>query len=147
MDASLRAFWNLLEATLVERHGVKPVHTFEEIETLIERFPENIRLVTAHTHDGEMLCGTLLFLTQRVAHSQYIAASPLGRTLSALDFLFVTLIENIRANGIGGFTPDFFDFGISTESHGRVLNEGLIVQKELFGGSCVNYDEYILNIV
>lgn len=147
MDASLRAFWNLLEVTLVERHGVKPVHTFEEIETLTERFPDNIRLVTAHTHDGEMLCGTLLFLTQRVAHSQYIAASPLGRTLSALDFLFVTLIEDIRANGIGGFTPDFFDFGISTESHGRVLNEGLIAQKELFGGSCVNYDEYILNIV
>ena len=36
----------------------------------------------------------------------------------------------------------YFDFGISTEDGGRVLNEGLIYQKEGFGGRAVCYDTY-----
>lgn len=146
-ERSLRTFWTLLEATLKEQHGVTPTHSFEEIERLCGAFPKNIRLVTVSSAEGEMLCGTLLFLTQQVAHAQYIAASPRGRALRALDFLFVTLIEAIQKEGISGYTPAYFDFGISTESHGNVLNEGLIEQKERFGGYTVNYDEYILNIV
>ena len=39
-----------------------------------------------------------------------------------------------------------FDFGISTEERGTVLNEGLITQKEEFGASAVVYDVYELSL-
>ena len=50
-----------------------------------------------------------------------------------LIFLFVTLIEAIQKEGISGYTPAYFDFGISTESHGNVLNEGLTNRKNVSG--------------
>ena len=40
----------------------------------------------------------------------------------------------------------YIDFGTSTEQGGTYLNEGLIKQKEGFGGRAVVYDTYELNI-
>ena len=41
---------------------------------------------------------------------------------------------------------EYFDFGISTEDNGRYLNEGLITQKQEFGGRGVVYDFYELKV-
>jgi hypothetical protein len=41
---------------------------------------------------------------------------------------------------------DYLDFGISTEQGGHVLNEGLIANKERFGGRAVMYDAYEITI-
>lgn len=133
------AFWKVLENTLMERHHCSPTHTLEEIKLLQSRFPENIKLYTT-TLNGEIIAGTVVYETKTVAHLQYIAASPAGRDCGALDILITHLIYNIY--------PDkkYIDFGISTEEGGRVLNEGLIRQKEGFGGSAVVYDTYELNI-
>ncbi len=147
VGGSLQAFWAIVEATLLQRHGVRPTHSYEEIAKLSAAFPDNICLLTVASPEGEMLCGALLFLSERVVHAQYIAASARGRSMKVLDFFLVTLLEDIQKRGILGFDPEYFDFGISTESQGSVLNEGLIEQKEGFGGYTVNYDEYILNIV
>lgn len=129
------AYWQLLTDTLLTAHGIAPVHTLAEIELLASRFPGNIRLVTA-TLDGEMLAGTVLYVTGRVVHTQYIAASPEGKRLHALDFLMLTIIPEALERRA------FFDFGISTEQRGRYLNTGLIHQKEGFGGRGVCYDTY-----
>lgn len=40
----------------------------------------------------------------------------------------------------------YLDFGISTEDSGKVLNEGLISQKESFGGRTVVYQTWELVI-
>lgn len=40
----------------------------------------------------------------------------------------------------------YFDFGVSVEDGGRYLNEGLIFQKEGFGGRAVMYDTYELSL-
>ena len=50
------------------------------------------------------------------------------------------LIDTVYAN------KRFIDFGISTEQGGTVLNEGLIKQKEGFGGRAVVYDTYELEV-
>jgi hypothetical protein len=39
-----------------------------------------------------------------------------------------------------------FDFGISTENSGFFLNEGLLFQKESFGGRAIVYETYKLLI-
>ena len=83
-----------------------------------------------------MLGGTVLYVSNRVVHSQYIAASPRGKELHVLDLLFQEVIRESLKDHV------FFDFGISTEKHGTYLNEQLIYQKEGFGGRGICYDWY-----
>ena len=130
-----RPFWYILTENLNRRYGLNPVHTVREMELLHQRMPEHIRLFVA-THGAEVVGGTVLYITNRVVHSQYIAASPLGKQLHALDLLFSTLIDESLQHHA------FFDFGISTEKHGTYLNEQLIYQKEGFGARGICYDWY-----
>ena len=41
---------------------------------------------------------------------------------------------------------DWFSFGTSNQKEGAVLNEGLITQKEEFGGSACVFDFYEFDI-
>ena len=120
---------------LKERHNTKAVHTGAELKLLAERFPENIALYGAFLND-EFLAGTLVYSTPTVAHTQYITTTEKGRDMFAFDFLGNELISNVYADKI------WFDFGISTEEGGKILNEGLCQQKETFGGRGVTYDFY-----
>ena len=128
-------FWQILEHNLRSRYGLAPVHSVDEIMLLHNRLPDHIRLFVAK-YQGETLGGTVLFVTPRVVHSQYIAASEQGKQLHVLDLLFQTVIRESLV------THPYFDFGISTEKHGTWLNEALIYQKEGFGGRGVCYDWY-----
>lgn len=130
-----RPFWQILTNNLQERYGLNPVHTVEEIELLHHRMPNHIRLVVVK-EGAETIGGTVLYVSDRVVHSQYIAASPKGKQLHALDMLFDVVIRKSLA------THAYFDFGISTEKHGTYLNTQLIYQKEGFGGRGICYDWY-----
>lgn len=129
------AFWPILAKNLRDRYGLTVVHSQEEIQLLHSRFPDRIRLVVAKQGE-ETLGGTVLYCSDRVVHSQYIAASPRGKELHALDLLFQQVIAEALK------THAFFDFGISTEKHGTYLNDQLIYQKEGFGGRGICYDWY-----
>jgi hypothetical protein len=120
-------FWRLLEDVLCRRHAAVPTHSLEEITLLAERFPDNIALYTAESGE-EIAAGCVMFVTDRVAHTQYMAASEKGRETGALDALVHRLMTETYAD------RRYFDFGVSTENGGRVLNEGLAGQKEGFGG-------------
>jgi hypothetical protein len=130
-----QVYWKLLSSHLEARFATQPVHSREEIERLQRRFPDNIKLYVAKA-GGEVLAGTVIYESRMVAHVQYIASSESGRQSGALDRLFLDLL--------GGPFRDkpFFDFGISNQEHGRVLNKGLIEQKEGFGGRAVVHDFY-----
>lgn len=132
-------FWDILTTILQTRHNSRPVHTQEEIKLLHNLFPENIKLYTANYH-GEPVAGIVVYETERTAHFQYIATSDEGCSIGALDMLVSHLIENVYAN------KRYIDFGTSTEQGGTYLNNGLIAQKEGFGGRAVVYDTYELNI-
>ncbi len=134
----LHEFWPILEQVLMERHGLRPVHTVEEMELLQGRFPNEIELWTAR-HDGNAVAGVVMYYAGPVAHAQYIAASPQGRDLKALPLLFSRLLAEARERGFR-----YFDFGVSTEDGGRRLNEGLMAQKSRMGGRGVLYNTYTL---
>ena len=143
----LPQFWQTLDHVLSTRHHTHPVHTLDELRLLMSRFPEQIVLHTlvSSTSDiaggGKVLAGCLLFIMPTVVHVQYIAASDEGRATCALDLLFHLIIAQLQTAMPG---IRYLDFGISTEDHGRWLNEGLIFQKEGFGARAVCYDEYLL---
>lgn len=128
-------FWHVLEDNLGNRYNAKPVHTASEMKLLMLRFPNNIKLYVAKMN-GEIVGGTLIYVTPQVVHTQYISASVEGKKHGALDLLFDYIINKVYAN------CRYFDFGKSTEQGGAYLNEPLIFQKEGFGGRGVCYDWY-----
>jgi hypothetical protein len=132
-------FWPLLTRNLDARFGIAPVHSLAEMQGLCGRFPEHVGLHLASL-GREILAGVVVYESARVAHAQYIAASENGRETGALDLLFLHLLQTTFANKC------FFDFGISNEQQGRVLNRGLIEQKEGFGARAVAHDFYRLDL-
>ncbi|QIZ52427.1 GNAT family N-acetyltransferase [Dickeya zeae] len=137
----LPKLWDVLIDNLNRKHGVNPVHTVQEILLLIDRFPENIECVVA-LNGEEVVAGTLLFKTIQVAHAQYIASSELGYELSALDAVFEHCITRSKDDG-----KRWFDFGISTENGGLVLNKGLYQFKSEFGGGGIVHEFFQLSLV
>lgn len=129
------AFWNILNNNLQQKYHTRPVHSNEELQLLISRFPENI-IGYSVLKDEEVIAGTIIFITPQVIHTQYIGASEKGKEEGALDLLFDYLINQKKWNA------PYFDFGKSTEDRGNYLNTNLIHQKEGFGGRGVSYDTY-----
>lgn len=124
----LPPLWAVLTDNLMRRHGVRPVHSLDEIALLADRFPMNIRCF-AGLAGNEVVAGVVVFSTATVDHAQYIASTESGLRISALDLVFERCIVEAGRNG-----KRWFDFGISTEREGTVLNEGLYQFKSEFGG-------------
>lgn len=129
------AFWTNLTDVLMAGHGAKPVHSYDEIAALKKTFPENIKVFSASLN-GEQMAGAVMFITDTVAHTQYLYNTAAGRDVGALDGLVDYLVKTVFAD------KEYFDFGISNEQQGRYLNEGLISQKEGFGARAVVHDFY-----
>jgi hypothetical protein len=121
-------FWKILSDNLSEKHEVSPVHSLKEIQVLAERFPGDILCVCAE-HDGALVAGTILFVTNQALHTQYIASNLIGREVSALD---AVIDYGIALGNSAG--KRWFDFGINNENNGLVLNDSLYAFKNGFGG-------------
>ena len=135
------AYWAILQEVLDKRHGKVPTHNAQELRLLAERFPENIRLFVVKGQNGVPIAGTYVFIyNNNVVHTQYMTATDAARKTGALDLLVDYLINRYAP------THTFLDFGISTEDDGRWLNEGLIYQKEGFGGRGICYKEYVISL-
>lgn len=141
MNADINSFWHILEDNLMERFHAKPVHSLQEITMLSERFPENITCCTVLNSEGNTLAGTILFISDRVVRTQYISASHEGKKCNALDFLMLTLVRQYKECQ----NYRYLEFGTSMDEDGINLNEGLILQKEGFGGRSIACQEYVLN--
>lgn len=130
------SFIDLENSVLQKRHNTNAVHTGAELSLLHGRFPENIKLYVA-MYQERMLAGAVLFVYDDVVHTQYLAADDTAREIGALDFVVAALIEKYKG------LKTYFDFGISSEGgDGKFLNEGLIHQKEGFGGRTVVYQTW-----
>jgi hypothetical protein len=138
-DEDFRTFMKIVQELLLKRHGVKPVHTSEEMELLASRFPDNIKLFGAFRHEV-LQAGVLIFESSNVAHAQYIANTEDGRKNGALDLVFDFLINDVYRE------KKYFDFGISTENAGQHLNNGLVTYKESFRASAVVHDTYEIDL-
>lgn len=134
-------FISLENQVLQEHHNTKAVHSAEELKFLQSKFENNIQLWIAKLND-ETIAGTVIFIYENIVHTQYLGANNKAREIGALDLVIDTLINKFKNED-----KQYFDFGISTENQGRYLNEGLIFQKESFGGRSVIYDFYELEII
>jgi len=135
-STDFKQYFSLVGDILQEKYQARPTHNAAEMLLLASRFPENIALWTAQL-SGKMVGGIIMYVSAQVAHAQYIAASPDGKEIGALDALFDHLIAQVYID------KQYVDFGISTEEGGRQLNTGLITQKEEFGARAVVHQTFI----
>lgn len=136
----LATFWQILQQVLREQYQAVPVHSLAEMQLLQERFPEHIRLFAAYDVGGRMLAGTIIYEMPHLVHAQYIASSPEGKEVGAVDALYAWLMDERYSD------KRYLDFGTSVEQGGRILNEGLVRQKEAFGARAVVYDSYSITL-
>ena len=135
-EPDFKLFWEeVLIPNLNEKHNASPVHTCSEITLLHQRFPDNIRQFNVYKED-EIAAGATVFITDTVAHIQYISGRKIHNSNGVLDFLFDHLINTVFKN------IRFFDFGTSNEEQGRKLNHGLMFWKETFGARTIVQDFY-----
>ena len=132
--------YGVIEDNLQKKYGVKPVHTFNELLDLHSRFPDNIKFM-AIKEDAEVLAGLVLFYFDNVVHTQYIASNSRAHDFGALDLL---IEEAINEAGQMGFR--YFDFGISNENDGYVLNENLYRYKRSFGAGSMVHEFYEIDL-
>lgn len=140
-DEAYRAYHKMLCANLEERHGVKPVHSAEELLDLRDRLGPSVALwLACAAGNPEPLAGVWLFRHGKTAwHTQYIASSPAGRELRAMHLLLQRLLDETRSSGVAALS-----YGAVTEQGGRVLNPGLEQFKVEFGGGLVIHDFFTL---
>jgi lipid II:glycine glycyltransferase (peptidoglycan interpeptide bridge formation enzyme) len=91
--------------------------------------------------DCKVVAGVLLFITPTAHHAQYIASSGTGYAISALDLVFEYAIKAARNQD-----KRWFDFGISNENEGKLLNDGLYRFKSEFGGGGTVHEFYELKL-
>lgn len=132
-------FMMLENEVLNKHHGATAVHSGEEMYLLYSRFPKNIHLYGAFLNN-EMIAGSVLYEYPETVHTTYLAANDTARVIGALDLTISVMLEEFKGS------KRWFDFGISTENNGTILNEGLISQKEGFGGRTNIYDTWIIEL-
>ncbi len=135
------AIWAVVTANRQDRYGVRPTHSADDVRALLGLFPGDVRAHAAVGPDGEVLATGLSFRTPTTWHTQYLAASEAGFALGAQDLLVFALVDEARAAG-----HRYFDFGISNEDGGRVLNESLHHYKEGYGAGAVVHEFYDLDL-
>ncbi len=132
----LEPFWAVLEENLRTKHNTRPVHTLEEITFLHSRFPEQIRCIVG-TVGQRVVTGVVVFDSPRVAHVQYSASTAAGNAVGAS-----TMVMDYATGQSADLGARYFDFGISNEQEGRILNEGLYRFKISFGAGGVVHEFY-----
>jgi len=134
-STSFAEFIDFANVQLQGKYDTSATHTGAELELLAKRFPENIKLWTVRI-DGELAAGVVVYETPMVAHAQYISSSDKGREVFAQDAIVDRLLTHEYAS------KRWFDFGISTEEHGRFLNAPLSANKESWGARTTVYAWY-----
>ncbi len=132
----LEPFWAVMEENLRTKHDTRPVHTLEEITFLQSRFPEQIRCIVG-TVGQRVVAGVVLFDSPRVAHVQYSASTAAGNSVGAS-----TMVMDYATGQSADLGARYFDFGISNEQEGRILNEGLYRFKTSFGAGGIVHEFY-----
>jgi hypothetical protein len=134
-EVNFEIFWNkILIPNLKNKYNATPVHAADEIKKLAILF-SNIRQFNVYINE-EIVAGTTIFETEKVAHVQYISVDKTKTDLGSLDFLFDHLITSVFQE------KPYFDFGTSNENNGKKLNSGLVFWKESFGARTVVQNFY-----
>lgn len=131
-----KEFWEqVLVPNLWANFSASPVHNVEKISALAKNNLGHIRQFNVY-NESELLAGMTIFETEQVIRTQYISATPKGKSLHALDLMIYFLGTEIFPH------KKFIDIGTSHESQGRKLKHSLLKWKESYGALPYVQDTY-----
>lgn len=141
LDYLNKEIWDNINDNLKNKFGTNTTHSYDEIEELCLRFPQNISSYVVYKDGNEYGAFALVFKFKNVFHTQYLDMNySLSGYYPNLYLMHYLICEAI----ILGYR--FFSFGSSTESSGAHLNEGLYNYKNGFGGGSILLPKYTKKI-
>ena len=126
----LKAFYDLLCWNL-QKFDAKPVHTLDELADFHdERLKDEVVFIGVYDAEERMVAGACLFwfAQTKTLHTQYLATAPDVKKYVPSTYLYDSVIRTALDMG-----AEKVSFGTSTHDRGRVLNTGLIQNKEGYG--------------
>ncbi len=126
----LKAFYDLLCWNL-QKFDAKPVHTLDElVDFHNERLKDEVVFIGVYDAEERMVAGACLFwfAQAKALHTQYLATAPDVKKYVPSTYLYDSVIRTGLELG-----AEKVSFGTSTHDRGRVLNTGLIQNKEGYG--------------
>ena len=131
-------YWKeVLEPNLRDRYEADPVHTSQEMDLLMSRFPDNIKLY--EIGDTDIAAGVVVYIYSDCVHTQYLSATPIGKQQGALDLLIDHLIDQFSDRR-------YLSLGTSNNEGGPQLNTGVVTWKEGFGARTFVHDFYEITL-
>ena len=127
-EKEISSFYEILCKNLKKFDAV-PVHSLAELLEFKESRLTDIVEFYGVFWEKRMIAGSMVFnFSNRVFHTQYLAADPEYLKMFPMNFLDTNLIMTAKNRGIR-----YFSFGTSTEEKGKILNKHLAQFKEGFG--------------
>ncbi|MDD3411852.1 MAG: GNAT family N-acetyltransferase [Eubacteriales bacterium] len=126
----IREFHALLCLNL-QKFDATPVHTAEELLDFHNaRLPGEVCFLGVRDAAGALVAGACLFYFAQVnvLHTQYLATDTRITAYAPSSFLYDAVLRAALERGCAGLS-----MGTCTHEHGRVLNQGLILNKEGYG--------------
>lgn len=125
----IRGFHSLLTKNL-EKYGLKPIHSAEEIEEFrTSRLQNETRFYGVFQGEQMMAAGMMFVFEQTNAiHAQNLSADYTFTEYSPITYLYYKVIEESKKQGF-----HYLTWGISTENRGKELNVSLMRNKESYG--------------
>ncbi len=118
-------FYKLLSLHLEERYDTKPLHNFEDLEYLLNAFPENIKIFGTFVN-GHLVASILVFVFKDVIKAQYICSNEQGFKYEGISILVEYLHDYYRNE------YQYLDLGTSNDGP-ESLNFSLARFKESLG--------------
>lgn len=132
-------FYSVLAGNLASK-GARPTHTLDELERLLELFPDRFVLVEA-TLDGAVVGGCLVVVCNtEAALAFYICDDGEHRPLRVAEAALAGAADLLKRSGCR-----YFDLG--TVSMGGQLNWGLVRFKAKFGARLEMRERYSVNLI
>ena len=129
-DLEIEGFHRLLEINL-SKYSLKPIHSVQEmISFKKDIIPDNIRFYGVFHPNNSMMAAGMMFIFEQanVIHAQNLSADYRFEEYSPITYMYYRIIEQAKKDGYRALS-----WGISTENNGKVLNLGLIRNKEAYG--------------
>ena len=137
---SIPEIFNLINFNLMRKYGTSACHTCDEMLYLLENNSPDIKAYALADSTDQVVGGSIMYLTKKVAHLQYMIVNDEARKLRGQDLMIFHLCNEFSQYF------QYFDFGTSSEEDGQVLNKQLLSQKEQYNGCPFTYDAYRFNI-
>ena len=129
-NQDIEQFYDVLAKTLT-KFSTKPVHSLEELKTILNTFPDTHIFVVKH--NDKVIAGQfLLKVNQNGYHMFYNAMDYDYQNMRPANYGMLHLIYKLAQKG-----EKYYNLGISTEKGGKFINYGLFDFKESFNSEGV----------